>query len=277
MGNPAFYYYPDPDGSLERVDLGMGLSSLIVTPVYTVREAKRQDGYTAEVLAETGWRVRIILDRFQTAGIGRSALERQLLTMERHLLIGGRVGFSKDHSKTWAAITTGLEPTRGDTTVAHGGNGFGGWSLSGGLAAGDEVVIERGSPDYYGELTTVSSLTASVLTPVDALRYTYPFFSSASHPLIRYRDFWPVMRLPAGERNKAIVTDDHRLNWTLDVTLEYCPAESQAMWSHGNNYSGSPTGGSFGGALVTISLRDSTVLSGGASTTIQPQRTPKFA
>ena len=36
---PMFFYYPDPDGSLETIDLGEGLSKLKETPIRDVSDA----------------------------------------------------------------------------------------------------------------------------------------------------------------------------------------------------------------------------------------------
>ena len=153
MANPRFYYYPDPSGSLEVIDLLGPLSSLIVTPIVKASEGYDGAGRASENLTRINFRVRIILDRFQTAGVGRSSLERQLLTMQQHLLAGGYVGFSKDHAKAWASLpSVSGALMRGDTVIPTGGNGFGAWSASAALTAGDELVIEQGAPYFYGEI-----------------------------------------------------------------------------------------------------------------------------
>ena len=231
MSTPRIYYYPDPDGSLETIDLLEGLSSIICTPVVAADEARSGMGLVSEALHHVTYRVRVVLDRFQTSGVGKSALERQLLTLQRHLLRGGYIGLSRDHAKTWAALSTVSEPTRGSATFTTGGNGFGAWSSAGAVASGDEIEIEGCGPFWYGETTTVSAVSGGVVTLAEALRYTYTFYNSNTYPLVRWRDFWPVLRLPVGERTKAIVTDDHRLNWTLDMALEYSTPKVVSLWN----------------------------------------------
>lgn len=257
MATPRIYYYPDPTGTLETIDLLTPLSELIVTPIVRAEEAFDGNGRASENLASIRYRVRVIIDRFQTSGIGSDALERNLLTLQRHLLAGGYIGFSRDHARTWGALvsTGGTDLARGATTVPIAGSGFSGWSASGIVSSGDEIEIERGSPYWTGETTTVSALSSTLLTPSEALRYAYPLDTGANI-LARWRDFWPALRLPVGERTKPIVSSDKRLNWTLDMALEYSIADALALW---------PAGTTWGGVT---GLRDSTTPDGaGVATT----------
>lgn len=244
MGNPCFYYYPDEGGSLEVIDLGEGLSDIEETPGADVADSYAGDRTPFRAWYASTFRVRILLERFGTPGT--SSVERALLSMQAHLARGGAVGFSRDHAKTWASIRSGAA-SRGDTSFPTAGNGFTGWSAAATLASGDEMVIE----DLAGrrEITTTTNATGGELTLSPGLIYTYE-----GHPLVRWRDFYPALTLPADQVGRALVTHDHRRNWTLEAIFEFSVAAAIGLW--GDSYQ-SPYGG-----LGGLALRDTSGLGG---------------
>lgn len=245
MGNPRFYYYPDDTGSLEAVDLGEALSDLQETPGAVVSDAYGGDRTPYRMWHASTFQVRITLERFGSPST--NSVERKLQTLQAHLQRGGVVGFSRDQNKTWAALRTGTA-TRGDAIFYTPGSGFAGWSSLATLASGDEIVIE----DLAGhrELNTVSALGATGdITLGNNLVYTYE-----GHPLVRWRDFYPVLSLPASEAGRSFITSDRRRNWTLEVTLEYSIAAALALW--GDSYA-DPYG-----MLGGFSMRDGDGLGG---------------
>lgn len=244
MGNPCFYYYPDEGGSLEVIDLGEGLSDIEETPGADVADSYAGDRTPFRAWYASTFRVRLLLERFGTPG--QSSVERALLSMQAHLARGGAVGFSRDHAKTWASIRSGAA-SRGDTSFPTAGNGFTGWSAAATLASGDEMVIE----DLAGrrEITTTTNATGGELTLSPGLIYTYE-----GHPLVRWRDFYPALTLPADQVGRALVTHDHRRNWTLEAIFEFSVAAAIGLW--GDSYQ-SPYGG-----LGGLALRDTSGLGG---------------
>lgn len=229
MGNPRFYYYPDAAGSLEEIDLGEGLSD-----IQELEWADAEDAYTGEYVGYRSFLgaalpVRIVLERFGSPG--SSALERKLKTLTSHLHKGGAVGFSRDHAKTWASVTSASPPNRGNTLLyTSGGNGFADWSTAGTVAAGDEIVIETPPPEHQREIAVCGSLTVTppVHLPIASPGAVYTYTRPA---VVRWRDFYPVMWLARDQLRRPIVTHDHRRNFTLDVTLEYNPAAVLALWA----------------------------------------------
>ena len=154
MATPRLYYYPDPDGSLETIDFGEGLSDLQELPSADVADAYNGAGVGYRSLLASTLRLRIVLERF--GSVGTSSLERKLMSLQAHLAKGGLVGFSRDHAKTWAGKAQ--RPTRGDTVIYTNGNGFTAWSSSGNIVQNDEVVLETPHPDAYREVALVGAV-----------------------------------------------------------------------------------------------------------------------
>ena len=219
--DPAFFYYPSNAGSLEVLDLAEPLSDLQETPIRDVDDAYDGAGNFFRVVHAGRYRVRIVLERFTAR-----SLERDLMSMSAHLERGGSVGFSNVRSKTWLALRSPSDTwSRADNYIQHQGNAFTCWYSSADIAALDEIVIESTNPEMYRDFSTVASLTNSRRVALgQVLRYSYST-DPAVPVTARYRDFWPVLRLPKDQLGKPIVTHDHRIAWTLDVTLEYQYAE----------------------------------------------------
>jgi hypothetical protein len=226
VADPRFYLYPDPSGSLEEIDLGEGLSDIQESPVARVEDAYAGDYVPSRSFLGGALRVRIVLERFGTRG--SDDLEMHLQSMVTHLQRGGFVGFSRDHAKTWAGVTSS-PPTRGDTTLyTSGGNGFTAWAPAGAVAANDEIAIETPPADYVRELRRCGALTVSPpihLPLASGCRYTF-----SSSAVVRWRDFYPVLWMPQDQVGRPFITSDHRRNFTLDLTLEYNPAAVLSLW-----------------------------------------------
>ena len=90
------------------------------------------------------------------------------------------------------------------------------------LVSNDEVEVLGSQPLGIREYTTCGSTLSGVLAStvtLGALVFDQKE-SGSKWCLIRHRGFWPLLRMPIAERNQSVVTDDHRLTYTLDVTLE---------------------------------------------------------
>lgn len=212
--HPRFYYYPDSAGTLEEIDLGEGLSDIQRVPTPVVKDAVNGYGTRYRNFLSGGERVRIILERFGSPGA--SAVERDLYAMENHLQRGGSVGFSAVHSKAWCGFMSGGYGDRGRTILYTGGNLFTAWSSTAALVSGDEVVIQSPNPEWRSEVSVFSFLAAKQMNLSRALRFTY-----AQKSAVRYRDFFPVLKLPDDQVGRPLVTHDKRITYTFDALLEY--------------------------------------------------------
>jgi hypothetical protein len=212
MGNPAFYYYPNPGGRLVVVDWGRPISDVFMVPGRVRVDALGGDMVPHHRLGPGSARVNIRRERFTNA-----ALERQLRTMEDHLMRGGRVGFSWDHAKTWAAYGTG-GLTQGDTLCYTFGTSFARWSASGALSSGDEIVIESCNPEMKREVNTVSSITGGQISLGAVATYTFEM-----RHFVRYRWFYPALYLPQDQLGRSLITGDRNVNWTFAAELAIDP------------------------------------------------------
>lgn len=220
MGNPTLWYYPDPEGGPTTIDLGEGLSDLVETPVTEVADARGMDWVTSRVIHGGGLRIRLVLERFGSPGT--SSLERALRTAESHLHRGGVVAFSRDSAKAWASVSDTLQASGSTTWTGATGSLYAALSSAAALASGDEIVIETAAPEHQREYTTTGASVAvgdADVTIGAGLAYTF-----GAPSVLRWRDFWPVLRLPSDQMQRTIVFNDHRRNFTLDVTLEYSAA-----------------------------------------------------
>jgi hypothetical protein len=155
-------------------------------------------------------RVRITKERGLTGSV-----VRDLESVWEHLLRGGAIGVCADHTKTWAGYTT-FHRERGGTTIWTAGNAFSAWSASAALSSGDELWLESRQPEHIAELLAFSSISSSYdITTTTAIRNTTELVG-----MVRWRYFYPALRLPDEAMSRPILTSYHGLTWTLDMELE---------------------------------------------------------
>lgn len=210
MGNAKFWYYPG--GSLHEIDLGEGLSDLHTTPIRTFADAYTMSGTMFRQTQNARLQCRIILERFTSESVAR-----ELESMMAYLELGGSVSFCADADKAVAAYLT-IPPDQGDTVLRHadGANLFAAFNSSAALTASDVVCVQGSNPGLLREFCAVSSRTTYTTTLSEAIRYDYPENQAI---LMRYRDFFPVLKMPEEAMNAAALTSDHRVSFTLDLLM----------------------------------------------------------
>ena len=217
MANPSIYYYPDPAGTLEIIDFAEPLSDLQISEIREVSDSWSRAGSFYRATGASRLQIRIILENFTSA-----SLVRQLESLSAHLEIGGTIGFALDPDKAWASFRTPAysSPIRGASGLITTGNQWSAWSASASLATSDVVSISEPSPAGRRELCQISGPVASTATTVaftgEPLRYTY----ESDVVLVRSRDFYPALIMPQSEVGGAILETNHRISYTLDLTLE---------------------------------------------------------
>ena len=205
------WYYPDPAGAVVEIDIGEGLSDLQKNGAVVQSASESVSGavYTNQTSARS--MVRVINERFTSY-----ALARQLETLENHLRRGGVIAVAEESSKAFAGYLNFPLPSSGATSFSLQGTP---WPFAGviTLAGGNEFVLQSPSPKYLRELGLLTSHGAGNTMTVPATVYDY---SAEPWVLFRTRGFWPLLRLPVGQRNQKMLTHDHRISWTFDVQLE---------------------------------------------------------
>jgi len=233
--DPYLYWYPAGSRTLQKIQLGF-VSDL--RPVDTQDAEEVLTGNSAPYRSTFGRAriVPIVKERFTSA-----SLRRDLEALVNHLRAGGVVGFCLDDSKALARF--GTPPSTADTVIPLDAvEPWSAWGDSPAFVSGDEIRIEQPGRVLRAETVTYTSATAAALT-VSAVRNTY----DVGPVLMRYRDFYPVLRLPANLANSPdLLTHDRRLNYTLSLPLVEYPADLWAFWEAGVTL-GSKTGSPFVG------------------------------
>ncbi len=227
MGNPAFWFYPKTStGAVYKLGLPAVLSEFFWTPIRDRRSGWTLDGRQQSLVNSGRHRVTITLGPFNDSGI-HADLWWKFETMSAHLERGGAVSFAYDEDKAWASFVT----SRSGSTLNVMSNVFGAYNAAATLVNGDVVCIESPNPELKREYVKVSSLAGSVMTTGSP-----PIYSYAEAPLmVRHEGFYPVLFLAESELGKSLVTSDHRITFTFDVTLDQSVGGFAAFYDDPDN------------------------------------------
>ena len=224
MGSPTIYYYPEGGGTFQAITLGTAMNDVQLQPMRSVVDAIGGD-IRMNRMDLGGWReVRLIKERISDA-----AVVRALLNLETHLQRGHPIAFALDADKCWTSWCN-VNPAAGDLTLATKGQCLP--YVSGvALANGDNLTIESPNPELMREWLVVSSITGSKITVSSAVLKTYqvgPVMVRHCTPL-GTADTYPALFMSSDQVNQPIITEDHRRNWTLDITLVEYPGALSAL------------------------------------------------
>ena len=228
MGNAAIYYYPEDTRPLQVIDLGEPLSDLQAQPVRVVDTATGMDLEPSTVDLGGSHRVRVVLERFTGA-----SLVAQLRTFEAHALRGLPFGVVADTAVSWAGFCGSTELRAGQSAITTGGNAFYRWSSVQLLTAGDVVCIHSMAPEYKHEQRAITAYSATTGAVTFGGSNPTVYHYECGPVVVRHRDFFPVVYLDPAARNRPILTHDHRINYTLDLSCLYSPAGMQALYTDG--------------------------------------------
>ena len=233
MGNSKIFYYPASRevSGLQTIDFGETISDLQISPYRVTTDAVSIGGRFSRIARRSGMRVRIIHERFTDLDLARA-----LYSLQSHLFSGGALSFAVDDTDTYAAFYTGgsaifsgsrpTYPMQPELFKAYGTTT---------PANGDVLHVESFGAGARYEETTVHTFSGRNLTLGADLKYDHgtPF-------MIRQRDFFPALFLT--DTSAPILTDDRRISFTLDMTLECYPAHTRALLSSAGS-DGLPIGG----------------------------------
>lgn len=220
MGYP-FFSWRDYGGDREQITLSEDLSDLQITSKRDIVDSYSIGGGRSRQNLRPWVEVRIVLDRFT---------DRKLFLnfrgMLNHLERGGTVAFGNDHEKAFIAPVVGRK-FQGNSQHRVGLN-LGAEYSTGTTSTtvfdiGDEIVIESGAPHAKRNHAVVSHDAS--YSADEYLIQTTGYHLYTDYPegatWVRHHDFFPTCVLPTGAVGTAMLSHDHRITYTLDMTLIY--------------------------------------------------------
>ena len=217
MGTAKFFFYPQPDGSrLSIIDLGEQLGELFSDIQYDVQDGISRDGRQYRSIGMNREIVTIQRDRMA----GGEDLAHKLFSLQNHLDRGFSCSFTADSSFSWAYPLKN-RPEAVDSAIGVGANPF--QDMLGSITpqANQYMVLETESPLGIREIREIQSSTVtssaggtiSVKSPY--IQFTYP----TSRVFARWYRFFPVLRRPAEDVGKSIVTNEGGRLFSLNLRL----------------------------------------------------------
>lgn len=265
MGNPKFFFFPEPDGSqLVEIDLGEGLAEFFFDFEVQSSTGVAFDGAMYRSTTTHRQVLNIQRDRF-TAG---EDLAIKFAALQNHLDRGFSCAFAVDSDRAWChPIIT--EPAGGDQSVLLGGDPFRGFSGLQAPLANDYCSILSQNPELLFEQNKVSNSFSSVgwspaaggtlpLTNKIAFSYSKPSF------ITHYR-FFPLLKRIQGDVGTNIITNETGRLFSLSIRLvvdtaslfSFHPDVDQQA-GQANSWIGAPVQGGVAAGRVTLDRPSST-------------------
>ncbi len=224
----AFYLYPTPGpGTPRTLSLGECVTTYAERPDVAVADAVALTGASQRTLGQWRKRVTVTLEGM----IGGANLGWKLLMLQNHLDRGGRVGFTADVTKSWAAF---LSYATGDTTLSPG---VPPWSAMVGagksLVGGDMIRLSSEHPENTEEAVKVLSWNGASPINLDVASYPPPRFTPTQPVLASWAYFWPVLLRPADQVGQNITAIELGHVWSLRLELATDPATTWAANQEG--------------------------------------------
>jgi hypothetical protein len=217
-----FYFYPQPNGSnLITIDLEEELGELYSDFYVDAVDAVTRSGHRQRSVGRMAEIVTIQRDRLKLS----EDLAYQFYALQNHLDRGFSCSFTADHTKAWAApIRLGVLNTNVQDIPCYR-NPF--QSIVNPAASGlipdvgDIITIETMPPGMITEqhklsnVSQLSSVTGGQFSISKGLNFQYerPAFA-------RYYRFWPVLKRPASQVGRNIITNENGRLFSLNITLE---------------------------------------------------------
>ena len=220
MGNPKFYFFPEPDGSNKvTIDLGEGLAEFFFDFEVERNTGVAMDGAMYRATTTHRQIITIQRDRF-TAG---EDLAIKFAALQNHLDRGFSCAFAVDSSKAWAYPIT-MPPVGGMLNMAVHGDPFRG--MIGGTvkpSANDYCTVIAQNPELIYEQNKIKStfnntawVTANggTLQLENRMAFTY----SAPTFITHYR-YFPVLKRPNADVGQNIITNEGGRLFSLSLRL----------------------------------------------------------
>jgi hypothetical protein len=216
MGNPKFYYFPQPNGSrLVTIDIGEPLAELFSDFEVTAATSVALNGGMRRTTGTHREVVTIQRDRLK---LGED-LAIQLAALQNHLDRGFTCSFANDSSKAYC-FPTKTAPTTGSAQITTDGDPFRGYTGSTLPGANDYVVVESQNPELLFEQHKISTGPgSSQFGGAFNLNGTSVNFNYDAPAYVRYYRFWPALKRPESQIGQNIITNETGRLFSLNLTL----------------------------------------------------------
>lgn len=226
----ALYWYPMGTGTVETVTLPFITDVTDEDPEVVAATGETTAGGMFRQLYGDWRRVIVLRQHLRPGDATEKPVIQSLRSLQSHLIAGHSVGIAIAPQKTFGAFTVGYP--RGVSTIGIPANAYAGWSSLSALAVGDEVVVQSPSPRGAREVMQIDAITA--LGPTFAITFTRGFRYDHPGPvLVRYRTFFPHLKLPDDQLETPILTTSNR-GRTFDLRLEL-REDMQELWTFGQS------------------------------------------
>tara|TARA_Y100000593_G_C4323788_1_gene345533 strand:+ start:19731 stop:20534 length:804 start_codon:yes stop_codon:yes gene_type:complete len=232
MGNSKFWYYPEPNGTrLEIIDLGEQLGEFFTDFEMDAKDGIGYDGGIKRTVGAIREIITIQRDRLILA----ETVAQKFRALQSHLDRGYSCSFSADSDKCFSGFLR-VEPASGDTTIYVSGNPFFASTNNNAIATGDYLNIVTPNPGSINECVKIetNNVTSHVLggnlIVEDGVSFSYETIS-----FCHYYRYYPVLKRPAADIGKNIITNEHGQLWNLDLRLV---VDYQTLFSWAPDYSG---------------------------------------
>lgn len=245
MSTGRIYYSPESTGPLFTIDLNPNTGEYpgqIQRPQITeVATATRGDGKSYAALLSGVIAVRITCDAWVD-----TEQVRLLRQWENHVKRGELFGFTLDKDKAWGTVLQGPSPQGAVSSIIFPHRWY---EPTVSLTSSDEIVFEEPPPRFRVDLVTsgqsINQTTSGALTH-GALGYE---FSNPSNTHVRWRDFYPLLRLDPDAYGQEIIISEREQYFKLNL---FCVYEMRAAIEVAQTGQVSQVGGTQGIAVGEI-------------------------
>ena len=152
-------------------------------------------------------------------------LAEQFYSLQSHLEAGGGFSFAVDEDKKFAAFVTSYGGTAARKLFAHMDPILSEYGAHG-LAADDVIHLQSFGAGGRREELQVYTVSSDIFETKTTAIYDHRMPIMARH-----RDFFPFLVWPQDQASTPILTSDHRISYTLDMTCEVYPGNVHAAFN----------------------------------------------
>lgn len=216
MGNAKFWYYPNPGGGVQTIDMGEGLAELYCDWEVDAESAVDMSGGSHRTVGMMREIVTIERDRMLLG----EELANKFVALQNHLDRGYSVAFCSDSDLAYCAPVSN-PPEAGSTQIDVLNDVFASLTGIGSMPANDSyMTLETQPPGMVQEIIKATSTASATLTSGGSIGVSAGTAFGFSGPtFLRYYRFWPTLKRPASDAGRNIVTNEHGQLYSLSLRL----------------------------------------------------------